>query len=162
MSTDRTPPRAGTSSPAIEVRGLTKRYTRGGALKQAVDGLDLRVERGEIFALLGPNGAGKTTTVEILEGFRRRVGGQVEVLGEDPALAGRAWRSRIGVVLQDSRDQVELTVRELVHHFATFYPDPRDPEEVIAAVGLLEKATTRSRQLSGGQIGRASWRERVF
>jgi ABC-2 type transport system ATP-binding protein len=155
MTTDRTPPRAGTSAPAIEVRGLTKRYTQGSGagstVKQAVDGLDLTVERGEIFAVLGPNGAGKTTTVEILEGFRKRDGGQVQVLGEDPALAGRAWRSRIGVVLQDSRDQAELTVRELVHHFATFYPAPRDPEEVIAAVGLREKASTRSRQLSGGQ-----------
>ncbi|GAA1405469.1 ABC transporter ATP-binding protein [Oerskovia paurometabola] len=152
MSRDRTPPRAGTGAPAVEVRGLTKRYTqRGGVVKQAVDGLDLTVERGEIFAVLGPNGAGKTTTVEILEGFRKRDGGQVQVLGEDPALAGRAWRSRIGVVLQDSRDQAELTVRELVHHFATFYPAPRDPEEVIAAVGLLEKASTRARQLSGGQ-----------
>lgn len=151
MSPHRTPPRAGTDAPAIEVRGLTKRYTQGDTVKQAVDGLDLTVERGEIFAVLGPNGAGKTTTVEILEGFRRRDGGQVQVLGEDPALAGRGWRSRIGVVLQDSRDQAELTVRELVHHFATFYPAPRDPDEVIAAVGLLEKATTRSRQLSGGQ-----------
>ena len=152
MSTDRTPPRAGTSAPAIEVRGLTKRYTQGGGtVKQAVDGLDLTVERGEIFAVLGPNGAGKTTTVEILEGFRKRDGGQVQVLGEDPTLAGRAWRSRIGVVLQDSRDQAELTVRELVRHFATFYPAPRDPEEVIGAVGLEEKASTRARQLSGGQ-----------
>ncbi len=151
MSTDRTAPRAGTGTPAIEVRGLTKRYTKRGVVKQAVDGLDLTVERGEIFAVLGPNGAGKTTTVEILEGFRKRDGGQVQVLGEDPALAGRAWRSRIGVVLQDPRDQAELTVRELVHHFATFYPAPRDPEEVIAAVGLEEKASTRSRQLSGGQ-----------
>ncbi|GAA3229675.1 ABC transporter ATP-binding protein [Oerskovia jenensis] len=152
MSRDRTPPRAGTGSPAIEVRGLTKRYAqRGGVVKQAVDGLDLTVERGEIFAVLGPNGAGKTTTVEILEGFRKRDAGQVQVLGEDPALAGREWRSRIGVVLQDSRDQAELTVRELVHHFATFYPAPRDPEEVIAAVGLQEKVSTRARQLSGGQ-----------
>ncbi len=133
--------------PAVEVRGLRKRY----GAKQAVDGIDLRVERGEIFAVLGPNGAGKTTTVEILEGFRRRDAGEVRVLGEDPQTAGRAWRSRIGVVLQDSHDQAELTVTELVRHFATFYPAPRDPDEVIDAVGLREKARTRTRQLSGGQ-----------
>jgi ABC-2 type transport system ATP-binding protein len=152
MSADRTSPRARSGAPAIEVRGLSKRYTQGdGAVKQAVDGLDLTVARGEIFAVLGPNGAGKTTTVEILEGFRKRDGGHVSVLGEDPATSGRAWRSRIGVVLQDSRDQAELTVRELVRHFATFYPAPRDPDEVIAAVGLEEKVSTRARQLSGGQ-----------
>lgn len=133
--------------PAVEVRGLRKRY----GAKQAVDGIDLRVERGEIFAVLGPNGAGKTTTVEILEGFRRRDAGEVRVLGEDPQTAGRAWRARIGVVLQDSRDQAELTVAELVRHFATFYAAPRDPDEVIDAVGLREKARTRTRQLSGGQ-----------
>ncbi|WP_426311058.1 ABC transporter ATP-binding protein [Cellulosimicrobium sp. E-16] len=137
----------GSSGPAVDVRGLRKRY----GAKQAVDGVDLRVERGEIFAVLGPNGAGKTTTVEILEGFRRRDAGEVRVLGEDPQTAGRAWRSRIGVVLQDSRDQAELTVAEIVRHFATFYPAPRDPDEVIDAVGLREKARTRTRQLSGGQ-----------
>ncbi|UTT60144.1 ABC transporter ATP-binding protein [Cellulosimicrobium cellulans] len=140
-------PDAGQSGPAVDVRGLRKRY----GPKQAVDGIDLRVERGEIFAVLGPNGAGKTTTVEILEGFRRRDAGEVRVLGEDPQTAGRAWRSRLGVVLQDSRDQAELTVAELVRHFATFYPTPRDPDEVIDAVGLREKARTRTRQLSGGQ-----------
>jgi ABC-2 type transport system ATP-binding protein len=133
--------------PAVEVRGLRKRY----GTKQAVDGIDLRVEVGEIFAVLGPNGAGKTTTVEILEGFRRRDAGEVRVLGVDPQTAGRAWRSRIGVVLQDSRDQAELTVTEIVRHFATFYPAPRDPDEVIDAVGLRPKARTRTRQLSGGQ-----------
>ena len=137
----------GSSGPAVDARGLRKRY----GAKQAVDGIDLRVERGEIFAVLGPNGAGKTTTVEILEGFRRRDAGEVRVLGEDPQTAGRAWRSRIGVVLQDSRDQAELTVAEIVRHFATFYPAPRDPDEVIDAVGLREKARTRTRQLSGGQ-----------
>jgi ABC-2 type transport system ATP-binding protein len=135
------------TGPVIDVRGLRRRY----GTKQAVDGLDLRVEQGEIFAVLGPNGAGKTTTVEILEGFRRRDAGEVAVLGQDPASGGRAWRSRLGVVLQDSRDQVELTVRELVHHFAGFYPARRDPEEVIDAVGLREKESTRARQLSGGQ-----------
>lgn len=132
---------------AVQVSGLRKHY----GTKQAVDGLDLRVHRGEIFAVLGPNGAGKTTTVEILEGFRRRDAGQVRVLGEDPQLAGRQWRSRIGVMLQTSNDMAEATVSELVRHFATFYPAPRDPAEVIAAVGLAEKARTRSRQLSGGQ-----------
>ncbi len=131
----------------IDVRGLRKRY----GTKQAVDGLDLRVDQGEIFAVLGPNGAGKTTTVEILEGFRDRDSGEVTVLGQDPASGGRAWRSRLGVVLQDSRDQVELTVRELVRHFAGFYPAGRDPEEVIDAVGLREKESTRARHLSGGQ-----------
>src|SRR5690606_5844475 len=125
--------------------------TRPGPGGPAGDGIDLRVERGEIFAVLGPNGAGKTTTVEILEGFRHRDAGEVRVLGEDPQTAGRAWRSRLGVVLQDSRDQAELTVAELVRHFATVYPRPRDPDEVIDAVGLREKARTRTRQLSGGQ-----------
>jgi ABC-2 type transport system ATP-binding protein len=132
---------------AVHIRDLRKHY----GAKRAVDGLDLTVERGEIFAVLGPNGAGKTTTVEILEGHRRRDAGEVLVLGEDPGRAGRAWRSRIGIVLQSSDDHAELTVRELVHHFASFYPAARDPEEVIAAVGLTEKARTRSRQLSGGQ-----------
>lgn len=135
------------TGPVIDVRGLRRRY----GTKRAVDGLDLCVEQGEIVAVLGPNGAGKTTTVEILEGFRGRDAGEVTVLGEDPASAGRAWRSRLGVVLQDSRDQVELTVRELVHHFAGFYPAGRDPEEVIDAVGLREKESTRARHLSGGQ-----------
>ncbi|MCB7136798.1 ABC transporter ATP-binding protein [Cellulosimicrobium marinum] len=135
------------AGPAIEVRGLRKRY----GAKQAVAGVDLRVERGEIVALLGPNGAGKTTTVEILEGFRSRDAGDVSVLGADPQTAGRAWRDRIGVVLQDSRDLTEFTVAEIVAHFAGFYAAPRDPEQVIDAVGLREKARTRTRQLSGGQ-----------
>ncbi|MCR6687849.1 ABC transporter ATP-binding protein [Cellulomonas sp.] len=134
-------------APAIEVGGLRKTY----GTKKAVDGLDLVVERGEILAVLGPNGAGKTTTVEILEGFRERDAGDVRVLGEDPAHAGRAWRSRLGVVLQSTDDLAEATVGELVRHFARFYPDPRDPEEVIDAVGLREKVNTRTRQLSGGQ-----------
>jgi ABC-2 type transport system ATP-binding protein len=137
--------RGGTA--AVEVRGLRKRYGD----KQAVAGLDLRVEQGEIFALLGPNGAGKTTTVEILEGFRSRDAGEIHVLGVDPQTAGRAWRDRIGVVLQDSRDLTEFTVAEIVAHFAGFYADPRDPGEVIEAVGLREKRGTRTRQLSGGQ-----------
>lgn len=132
---------------AVHVRGLHKHY----GTKRAVDGLDLTVERGEVFAVLGPNGAGKTTTVEILEGFRQRDSGEVSVLGVDPQVADRAWRSRIGVVLQNANDQAELTVAELVGHFRHFYPGARDADEVIAAVGLTDKAGTRTRQLSGGQ-----------
>ncbi|KGM14578.1 ABC transporter ATP-binding protein [Cellulomonas bogoriensis] len=136
-----------TTTPAVHVRDLRKRY----GTKQAVDGLDLTVEHGEIVAVLGPNGAGKTTTVEILEGHRTRDSGEVSVLGTDPGRADRTWRSRIGVVLQDAHDQAELTVRELVRHFALYYPRPRDPEELITAVGLADKARTRTRHLSGGQ-----------
>ena len=132
---------------AVHVRDLHKHY----GAKRAVDGLDLTVARGEIFAVLGPNGAGKTTTIEILEGFRERDRGEVSILGVDPQRGDRAWRSRIGVVLQTANDQAEMTVGELVHHFATYYPDPRDPDEVIDAVGLREKVRTRTRQLSGGQ-----------
>jgi ABC-2 type transport system ATP-binding protein len=138
--------------PAVRVRGLRKRYgnPRTG-YKDAVAGLDLDVAAGEIVAVLGPNGAGKTTTVEILEGFRDRDDGDVVVLGEDPRQAGRAWRARIGVVMQDSRDMSELTVLEKLRAAAASYPDPRDPAEVIAAVGLAEKARARTRGLSGGQ-----------
>ena len=135
-----------TMSPAVQVRDLHKHY----GAKRAVDGLDLTVERGEIFAVLGPNGAGKSTTVEILEGYRRRDRGEVSVLGVDPARGDRRWRSRIGIVLQSTDDRPELTVAEQVHHAATFYPAPRDPDEVIAAVGLTDKARTRTRALSGG------------
>jgi len=135
------------SGPAIEVTGLRKRY----GTHDAVDGLDLRVEHGETVAILGPNGAGKTTTVEILEGFRRPDSGTVRVLGTDPSHAGRQWRDRIGVVLQDSRDQAELTVREMVRHFAGYYSAPRDPDEVVEVVGLSAKAGARARSLSGGQ-----------
>jgi len=126
---------------AVEVYGLRKHYGD----KQAVDGLDLSVHRGEIFAVLGPNGAGKTTTIEILEGFRSRDGGSVRVLGVDPADADRVWRSQIGIVLQTANDQADQTVGELVHHFARYYPHPRDPDEVIDAVGLTEKVRNRTR-----------------
>lgn len=136
-----------TTNLAVRVRDLRKQYGD----KKAVDGLDLDVQRGEIFAILGPNGAGKTTTVEILEGYRVRDAGSVEVLGTDPRLADRHWRARVGIVLQSSGDMAEATVRELVRHFARYYPVARDPEELIAAVGLTEKAKTRVRQLSGGQ-----------
>ncbi|MGN8247009.1 ABC transporter ATP-binding protein [Cellulomonas soli] len=134
-------------APAVDVRGLRKRY----GTKQAVDGLDLTVHRGEIFSILGPNGAGKTTTVEILEGYRHRDEGHVRVLGQDPQTAGRDWRARLGIVLQSANDLDEATVSELVRLCALYYPHPRDPEQVIDAVGLREKARTRVRQLSGGQ-----------
>jgi ABC-2 type transport system ATP-binding protein len=129
------------------VRGLVKRYPE----KVAVDGVDLDIHRGEVFALLGPNGAGKTTAVEILEGYRRADEGEIRVLGVDPARGDRYWRARLGIVAQTSRDEAELSVAELVHHFAGYYPAPRDPDEVIAAVGLEEKRRTRTRKLSGGQ-----------
>jgi len=135
------------AAPAVRVRGLRKQYQG----KAAVDGVDLDIEPGEVFALLGPNGAGKTTTVEILEGQRRRSGGEVTVLGQDPAHADRAWRARVGIVPQSDLAAGELTVREIVTEFSAFYPSPRDPDEVIAAVGLTEKAGARLRRLSGGQ-----------
>jgi ABC-2 type transport system ATP-binding protein len=132
---------------AIRIHRLRKVYGE----RAAVDGLDLEVRRGEVFALLGPNGAGKTTTVEILEGYRGRDGGEVAVLGVDPADGGLDWRSRLGIVLQSTSENAELTVAEMVRHFALYYPDPRDPEEVIAAVGLDDKRKARTRSLSGGQ-----------
>jgi ABC-2 type transport system ATP-binding protein len=132
---------------AISVRGLRKQY---GSFT-AVDGVDVEVATGEILALLGPNGAGKTTTVEICEGYRTRDAGDVRVLGVDPAKGDAAWRERVGVVLQTSGFTEELTVRETVAHFASLYRHPRDIDELIDAVGLTEKATTRARQLSGGQ-----------
>src|SRR5437867_6368035 len=101
------------AEPVIQARGLRKSYGD----VEAVRGIDLTVERGEVFALLGPNGAGKTTTVEILEGHRRRDGGSVSVLGADPGTAGRRWRARLGMVLQTATDAAELTVRESVRHF---------------------------------------------
>ena len=132
---------------AIDVRGLRKAY--GG--REAVAGIDLRVDRGEVFALLGPNGAGKTTTVEILEGHRRRDAGAVRVLDTDPGAAGRHWRARIGIVLQSATDAADLTVAEMVRHVAGFYPRPRPAAEVIDMVGLADRAASRIRTLSGGQ-----------
>ena len=132
---------------SVRVRGLRKSY--GDTV--AVDGVDLDIRHGEVFALLGPNGAGKTTTVEILEGYRRRDGGEVTVLGTDPGEGGREWRSRIGIVLQSNADASELSVREMISHFSAYYPRPKDPDEVIEAVGLTEKAGAKLRQLSGGQ-----------
>lgn len=132
---------------AINVTGLRKTY--GG--NEAVAGLDLTVHRGEVFALLGPNGAGKTTTVEILEGFRKRDTGEVAVLGTDPAHGGRDWRQRIGIVLQGTGEFDELTVGEVVRHFARFYAKAADPKRVIERVGLTEKTNARTHSLSGGQ-----------
>jgi len=132
---------------AVHVRGLHRFYGE----TRAVDGVDLDVVRGEVLALLGPNGAGKTTTTEILEGYRHRDSGDVSVLGQDPANATGAWRSRIGIVLQSAGDLGDLTVQESVAHFAGYYPSPRDVGEVIEAVGLAEKRTTRGSDLSGGQ-----------
>ncbi|MET7479039.1 ABC transporter ATP-binding protein [Streptomyces sp. NPDC005648] len=132
---------------AVDVRGLRKRYGD----VTAVDGVDLGIRRGEVFGLLGPNGAGKSTTVEILQGNRSRDAGEVSVLGADPAHGTRAWRSRVGIVWQDESAPAELTVRETVRHFARYYPRPRDPEEVIALVGLEAKAGSRIKALSGGQ-----------
>ena len=132
---------------SVHVRGLRKAYGD----VTAVDGVDLDIWHGEVFALLGPNGAGKTTTVEILEGYRQRDGGEVTVLGTDPGHGGREWRSRIGIVLQSNADADELSVREMIGYFAAYYPRHADPDEVIESVGLTDKAGARLRQLSGGQ-----------
>lgn len=136
-----------TTAQAIRVRGLTKSYHG----TTVVDALDLDIARGEVFALLGPNGAGKTTTVEILEGFRPRDGGEVEVLGADPATAGLQWRNRVGIVLQTSTGLDLLTPREVLATTAKAYRDPRDVDEVVHAVGLADKANDRVAGLSGGQ-----------
>jgi ABC-2 type transport system ATP-binding protein len=131
----------------VTVRGLRKRYGE----VDAVNGVDLGIRRGEVFGILGPNGAGKSTTVEILQGHRRRDGGEVTVLGQDPGRADRAWQARVGIVWQDESAAAELTVAETVRHFARYYARPRDPAEVIDLVGLTEKAGARTKALSGGQ-----------
>ncbi len=135
---------------AIKVRGLKKSY--GG--KIAVNGIDLEVVQGEIFAILGPNGAGKTTTVEILEGYRDRDSGDVAVLELDPEHLGShssSWRNRIGIVLQSTSDAGDLSVSETIHHFSHYYTNPKNPDDVITLVGLDEKRDDRVHNLSGGQ-----------
>jgi ABC-2 type transport system ATP-binding protein len=133
--------------PVIRVEGLRKSYDGF----EAVKGIDLQVAAGEIFAFLGPNGAGKTTTVEILEGYRRRSGGEVSVLGVDPQSADRQWKNRVGFVLQESRLVPELTPREAVEQYAGYYAHPRDVDDTVNLVGLAEKADVRTSKLSGGQ-----------
>ena len=132
---------------AVAVEGLEKSYGE----HQALRGISFEIREGEVFSLLGPNGAGKTTTVEILEGYRRRDAGTVSVLGSDPASARRAWRGRIGVVLQSSAMYENPTARESLALFGGYYEHPRPVDEVIAVVGLAEKADARVRSLSGGQ-----------
>jgi len=132
---------------AVAVEALTKSYGEHEALR----GVSFEIREGEVFSLLGPNGAGKTTTVEILEGYRRRDGGRVSVLGVDPANASREWRGRIGVVLQSSAMYETLTVRESLALFGGYYEQPRPVDEVIGVVGLEEKAGAVVRKLSGGQ-----------
>ncbi len=131
----------------VSVRDLRKNY--GGFT--ALDCVSFDIERGETFALLGPNGAGKSTTIEILEGYRDRSSGEASVLGVDPGRGGLDWKARIGIVLQSTGESGNVTVREQLAHFAGFYPNPRDVDEVIAAVGLEEKQKTLIRKLSGGQ-----------
>ena len=132
---------------AVSVHGLRKSYDG----QEALRGIDFEIGAGEVFGLLGPNGAGKTTTVEILEGYRKRDAGEVEVLGQDPQRAGRAWRERVGVVLQSSSLYPNLTARESLALFAGYYERPRDVGEIVEIVGLAKKANARVRTLSGGQ-----------
>jgi ABC-2 type transport system ATP-binding protein len=132
---------------AVEVSGLRKSYDG----VEAVRGIDFELRSGEVFGLLGPNGAGKTTTVEILVGYRRRDAGEVRVLGADPERAARTWRGRIGVVPQSGELFPNLSVLEHLELFAGYYDDPRPPREVLALIGLEEKAGAKSRTLSGGQ-----------
>jgi ABC-2 type transport system ATP-binding protein len=138
---------AGDGRPAVRVRGLVKSYGD----VHAVRGLDFDIQRGEIFALLGPNGAGKTTTVEILEGYRPRNDGEVQVLGLDPGRQRAALKPRIGIVLQGTSVERYLTVAESIAMYAGYYPHPRSVDQVIELVGLTEKRDTRVIKLSGGQ-----------
>jgi ABC-2 type transport system ATP-binding protein len=132
---------------AVEVRGLRKRYGN----VEALAGVDLEIRRGEVFGLLGPNGAGKTTLVEILEGHRKREGGEARVLGFDPGENRREMRERIGIVLQEEGIDAVFSVREVVELYSSAYPNPRDPDECIEMVGLTEKRNARVETLSGGQ-----------
>ncbi len=136
---------------AISVQGLRKSYGEN----EAVAGVDFEVASGEVFGFLGPNGAGKTTTIEILEGYRERSGGEVSVLGVDPATPTRAWRERVGLVLQECELDPLWTVREAISLFARFYEAPRPVEETIELVGLGDKRDARIGSLSGGQKRRA-------
>ncbi len=132
---------------AVQVRSLHKVYGN----RTVVDDVSFDIARGETFAILGPNGAGKSTVVEILEGYRRRSGGEAAVLGVDPGEGGLDWKTRIGIVLQTTATIGPVTVREQLREFAGFYPNPRDVDEVIAAIGLEDQAKTRVAKLSGGQ-----------
>jgi ABC-2 type transport system ATP-binding protein len=140
--------RGGMTDSVVQVQNLRKTY-RGGF--EALRGVSFDIRRGETFALLGPNGAGKSTTIEILEGYRDRSGGEVRVLDADPHRGSLAWKARLGIVLQNTGEAPAASVRELLAHFSSFYPHPRDVDETIAAVGLAEKAKTSVRRLSGGQ-----------
>jgi ABC-2 type transport system ATP-binding protein len=135
------------SLPVIEARALSKRYGEADALRS----VDLEVAAGEVLAVLGPNGAGKTTLLEILGGFREPSGGCVRVLGADPARGGRAWRERVGIVLQESRPEPGLTVRECLELYAGYYAAPRAVGETLALAGLGDRAGARAEQLSGGE-----------
>jgi ABC-2 type transport system ATP-binding protein len=140
-------PAAPPAAPVISVRGLQMRYGQ----REALSGLSFEVFRGELFALLGPNGAGKTTTVEILEGYRRRTGGQVSVLGTDPWQAGPALRARIGVMLQETGPDPDLTVAECLLLYGGYYADPWPAHDLLELTGLDAQAGKRASQLSGGQ-----------
>ena len=149
LRTPKAPPsvRSGRDGPAIQARGLGMRYGD----REVLCGIDLEVPHGMVVGFLGPNGAGKTTTVEILEGYRRRTAGEASVLGMDPAGGGPELRERIGIVLQETGHNPELTVRETVRQFTGYYRRPRPVDEVIGLVGLEEAAGRRVRALSGGQ-----------
>jgi ABC-2 type transport system ATP-binding protein len=148
--TEASHPSAAATAPAIEVRALCKRYGE----YEAVRGIDITVRRGEVFGLLGPNGAGKTTAVEVMEGYHERTSGEVSVLGYDPARRPIELRRRIGIVLQSGGIYSHVSSREALRHWASFYPNPRDVEEVLALAGLEKQADVRSRKLSGGQLRR--------
>ena len=135
------------SAPVITATDVTKKYGDFTALA----GVSIHVDAGECLAILGPNGAGKTTLTEILEGYRQRDGGQASVLGVDPSKPTGAWKAKLGIVLQNATDMADLTVSETIKHFARYYPNPADPDQVMTAVGLAEKADSRNGKLSGGQ-----------
>ena len=137
----------GASSVAIEAHGLCKRYGQ----RVAVEDVNLEVATGQIVALLGPNGAGKTTTIEMLEGYRKRDAGVVRVLGVDPELAGASWRERVGIVLQESQPEPELSVRECLHLYAGYHSHPRDVDELLDLIGLSAQANASVATLSGGE-----------